>query len=238
MSRSHVEFRGSPNVRALPDIRRAPLYPATLLSQYDNSPIIRALLQSFEWAVNPSWEIDAFYASVFNPHTAFGWGLDVWGRIVGIDRAIVLEGNPNAFGFFGSELAPFGQGPFYSANATSLQVLSDEAYRLLIFLKAAINISTGTMRELNALFLWLFGSRGRVMVLHVGTMHLRLLFRFRLKIFERALLTQAMTSPIPAGVGYDIYDVPLKTFGFNGSGLMPFGQGQFVQGGPQNANSD
>lgn len=237
MSKSYVEFRASPNIRALADIRRAQLYPETLLSQYDNSPIMKALLRDFEWALDPAWEIDAFYASVFNPHTAFGWGLDVWGRIVGIDRAIVLEGNPDAFGFLGSDLAPFGQGPFYSANATSLQVLADEAYRLLIFLKAAINISTGSLAELNALFLAIFAGRGAVMVLHVGTMRLRLLFRFKLKIFEAAILAQAMLTPIPAGVGYDVYDVPLSTFGFNGSGLMPFGQGSFVQGGPRYAYS-
>ena len=36
--------------------------------------------------------------------------------------------------------------------------------------------------------------------------------------------------------GYLTYEVPLsKIFGFAGSGLMPFGQGVFIQGGPINA---
>lgn len=235
MSLSFVAFRGAANIRAIPDIRRAQLYPLTVLSQYDNSPRIKAILRDFEYAVDPYGEIDAFYSAVFNPRTAFGWGLDVWGRIVGIDRAIVLDGNPCAFGFFGSGLLPFGQGPFYSRYSTYRFVLTDEAYRLLIFLKAAINIGTGTLGELNRIASILFGTDGPVMVLHVGTMRLRFLFRFTLKPWQRSLLAQETVAPVPAGVGYDVYDVPLSTFGFHGSNLKPFNQANFVKGAPKNA---
>lgn len=205
----------------------------TILSQYDNSPRLLALVAGFNAVVDPAADIDAFYAAVFDPRTAVGWGLDVWGRIVGVDRVITLEGSPTAFGFLGSLLRPFGQGPFYSANATSNYMLADEAFRLLIFMKAAVNLTDGTLASLNRILQQFFGRRGTVMVLHVGTMRLRFLFRFSLKIYERALLSRADVPPIPAGVGYELYDVPRETFGFAGSGLQPFGQGAFVSRPPQ-----
>lgn len=237
MARSFVAFRSERNIRTIPDIRRRPLYPKTLLSEYDNSPRLKALLCGFEKAVDPYWAIDAFYQAIFDPRTAIGWGLDVWGRIVGIARDIVMDGDQNVFGFFGSDLQPFGQAPFYFANATNTYTLTDTAFRVLVFLKAAINISTGTLAELNYLFSKIFGERGHVMVLHTGTMHLRLVFRFKLSLYERGLLGTGGANPVPAGVGYDIYDVPVKTFGFQGSNLMPFDQGAYVQGGPINADS-
>lgn len=206
---------------------------ATILSQYDNSPRLLALVEGFNALIDPEAAIDAFYAAVFDPRTATGWGLDVWGRIVGVDRAVTLKGIPGAFGFADSLLQPFGEGPFWSANATSTYVLADEAFRLLIFLKAAINITDGTLPSLNRILHTFFAGRGPVMALHVGTMRMRLVFRFMLKTYERAILAKADMTPIPAGVGYELYDVPKTTFGFAGSGLMPFGQGAFVARGPQ-----
>lgn len=205
---------------------------ATILSQYDNSPRLLGLIEGFNALIDPEASIDAFYAAVFDPRTATGWGLDVWGRIVGVDRAVTLEGIPGAFGFDGSGLAPFGQGPFWNANATTTHVLADEAFRLLIFMKAAINITDGTLAQINRLLSHFFAERGQVMALHVGTMRMRLVFRFMLKTYERAILAKADMTPIPAGVGYELYDVPLATFGFAGSGLMPFGEGAYVSRAP------
>lgn len=209
----------------------------TILSQFDNSPRLLALLSAFDEQVDPAPAIDAFYAAVFDPRTAFGWGLDVWGRIVGVERIIELAGIPDAFGFDGSDLMPFGQGPFYSEQATTTYTLGDDTYRLLIFCKAAINISDGTLADLNRIMQWLLGDRGSVAVLHTGTMQIRFLFRFSLLPYEQALLTRDDVPPKPAGVGYDVYAVPKDTFGFFGSGLMPFGQGAFVKGGAVNAYS-
>lgn len=208
----------------------------TILSQFDNSPRLLALLGDFDALTTPEADIDAFYAAVFNPLTAFGWGLDVWGRIVGISRVIELEGNPQSFGFDGSGLRPFGQGPFYSVQTGVSYRLGDDAYRLLIFCRAAINITDGTLSSLNRIMHWLFGSRGSVAVLHVGTMEIRFLFRFSLRPYELALLAREDVPPKPAGVGFDIYAVPRATFGFDGSGLMPWGQGAF-SGGAINAYS-
>ena len=73
------------------------------------------------------------------------------------------------------------------------------------------------------------------MVLHVGTMHIRYLVEFRLLPYQRALILRDDVPPKPAGVGYDIFEVPYPAFGFAGSGLHPFNQGTFVPGGPVDA---
>lgn len=128
----------------------------TILSQFDNSPRLLALLTAYNAQVDPSVDIAALYEQVFDPRTATGWGLDVWGRIVGIGRVIQLDASGAVFGFDRSSLRPFGQGTFYRRAVNSNFRLADEAYRLLIFFKAAVNITDGSLRDLNRLLAWFF----------------------------------------------------------------------------------
>ena len=100
---------------------------------------------------------------------------------------------------------------------------------MLVFVKAAINITDGSLRDLNRIFHMLFGDRGQVCALHVGTMVMRILMRFPIDDYIRALLTTETMTPIPAGVGWDLYEVPVHTFGFEFSGLKPFNQGAFAR---------
>lgn len=233
-----VNFRAQRNIRALDDIRRGRLWPHTLISQYDNAVRLCALLAGEEEQLSPVWDMQHFFQAVFDPRTATGWGLDCWGQIVGISRQIALDGSTAAFGFDGSGLEPFGQGTFWSENATSTYSLTDDAYRQLIFFKAGINISDGTLASLNRLMMAMFGQRGVVCVLHVGTMKIRFYFDFYLLPYERALLARDDVPPKPAGVGFDVYEVPrAETFGFQGADLQPFNQGNFAPGGPQDAYS-
>lgn len=210
----------------------------TILSQYANSPRLLALIAAFDARVDPEADIDAFYREVFDPRQARRWGLDVWGRIVDIARTIALEHSDVAFGFQGSGLHPFGQAPFYSDQAGSSFSLQDEAYRKLIFFKAGINISDGSMRSLNRIVHTMFADRGRAMAIHVGTMKIRFFFDFYLMPYEAALVRREDVPPKPAGVGFDVYQVKRsETFGFAGSGLQPFGCGNFVKGVPEDAYS-
>lgn len=210
----------------------------TIISQYNNSPRLLTILEGENGAIDPAVDIQAFYNAVFDPRTAVGWGLDCWGQIVGISRDIQLAGTNTAFGFDGSGLEPFGQGTFWSEDATSYYRLTDEAYRQLIFFKAAINITDGSIASLNRIMDRMFGERGTVCVLHVGTMRIRFYFDFYLRPFERALIAREDVPPKPAGVGFDVYEIRrADTFGFQGSGLQPFNQGNFAIGGPRDAYS-
>ena len=108
----------------------------TILSQYANSPALTSILKNAAEALDQTINLDAFYDNIFNIASAQGYGLDVWGRIVGVERAIEVqvtewfgfsEAEPGslsfdttqvyfhtpALGFVeGAGFSPFGQGSF------------------------------------------------------------------------------------------------------------------------------
>ena len=179
--------------------------------------------------------IELFIRKVMDIRTAGTWGLDVWGRILGISRTIVLSGDDEVLGFAGSELQPFNVGTFYQPRVTQAYTLGDDAYRLLLMLKAAADISDTSVPSLNRLLQFLFADRGNAYVLEVGVMKIRFVFEFDLQPYERALILRQDVPPKPAGVGYELFTLAYPAFGFAGSGLHPFNQGTFAQGGPVDA---
>ena len=72
----------------------------TILSQYANSPTIVQLVTNLNAYIDPTTNIDAFYDFVWNVDTAKGYGLDVWGRIVGVGRVLEIA-TVDYFGFTG-----------------------------------------------------------------------------------------------------------------------------------------
>lgn len=142
-------------------------YLKTIISQYANSPVILRLIQNFDIYVDPTANINAFYNMLWNVDTAQGYGLDVWGRIVGVTRTLqVAQGR--WLGFKESTTVnsdPFNQSPFYfGATLTNNFLLSDAAFRLLIFAKALANISDGSIPSINMLLMNLFPGRGNAYV--------------------------------------------------------------------------
>lgn len=139
----------------------------TILSQYANSPAITAIIESFNDAADQSANLRSFFDNIWNLDTAQGYGLDVWGRIVGINRVLKID-LTKWFGFSeaGSASAdPFNQSPFYSGQpTTSNYSLVDQAYRQLIIAKAMANISDGSIPSINALLMYLFPGRGNCYV--------------------------------------------------------------------------
>ena len=207
----------------------------TVIMQYQHSPRLLALIEAFNAAIDPEPWLQEFFARVFDPATAESWGLDVWGRIVAASRTIPYMGSDwLPLGFLGQTCANFGHGAFYSGQAASSVTLADNAYRALIFFKAAANISNGTLPTLNRLLATFFADRGNIQVIHVGTMRLRVVAYFALRPWEMSILALDDYTPIPAGVGYELYTVnPPRVFGFKGTGGQNFGHGHFQPQGPQ-----
>ena len=133
----------------------------TIISQYAQSPVINQLIANTNQYFDPTANIDAFYNLVWNVETAVGYGLDTWGRIVGVGRVLTIE-TGTWFGFEqASDAEPFNQAPFWSGNpVTSNFALSDDAFRLLILAKAAANISDGSIPSINQILMSLFPGRG------------------------------------------------------------------------------
>ena len=197
----------------------------TIQSQYGASPHIIGIVEAAAKQLDPTGDIQTFYDKVFNPLTAEGVGLDIWGRIVGANRYLTVD-NEDFFGFLGSLLNPFNQSPFYVTGDTDHYRLTDEAYRTLIFLKAAANIGNATLPSLKEILSTLFDDT--VLVMNIGNMKVRVVFEFYLSAYQRALFAEYGLLNLGAGVGFEYYQIePQNTFGFNGSGLQPFSQGIF-----------
>ena len=138
----------------------------TVQSEYASSQRLMSLLAAIEAWLSPDADYEAFYQTVWNVDTAAGYGLDIWGRIVGIPRTLTLSDVPTfGFGEAGDRVG-FGQGPFYEARlgATQNFVLEDDVYRQLILAKAAYNITIGSTQAINAIMMQLFSGRGNCWV--------------------------------------------------------------------------
>ncbi len=174
--------------------------------------------------IDPSQNINDFFDSVWNIDTAVGFGLDIWGKIVGVGRNLTIPAGAANFGFKeGLNYQPFGQAPFYNGTvAASTYTLTDSAYRKLILVKALANISQCTARSLNQLLQNLFSTRGRCYVIDGGGMTMRFVFEFALLPYEIAILTQSSAVPRPAAVNAKVvqFDSP-TTFGFQEQGIGP-----------------
>lgn len=205
----------------------------TIISQYANSPTLIQLINNFNDYIDPGANIDAFYNYVWNVDTAVGYGLDVWGRIVGVDRQIAISGVGTFFGFNDGvdDYAPFNSAPFFSGSfGTGVYTLTDDAYRTLILVKALANISDCTAPAVNRLLSNLFASRGRCYVLDLGGMRIRYIFEFALENYELTIIQNSGAIPRPAGVAIEIYQAATPTFGFAEAGpsAAPWGQGPFI----------
>ncbi len=205
----------------------------TLLSQYANSPTLLALIGQFNAAADPATLIDAFYDEVWNIATAQGYGLDLWGRIVGVARTLAMSSG-KTFGFHEATAAsadPFGQSPFYGGPVASQNVaLSDDAFRVLILAKAYANISRAAIPVYNAILRQLFPGRGNAFVCDTGGMNARLTFDFALDPYELAILKQSGAFQPPTGVLFEIMQAP-GCLGFaEAAGSAPFNTGIFFGG--------
>lgn len=203
----------------------------TIISQYANSATIVQLVQNMNGYIDPTTDFANFYSYVWNVQTAQGFGLDILGRIVNVSRMLQIPASLVNLGFKeGVNYQPFGQAPFYAGiPASNTYLLSDNAYRVLILMKALLNISNMTAPSLNQLLKNMFAGRGRCYVIDGGGMTMRLVFEFALFPYELAILTQSNTVPRPAAVSATVLQVDLPTtFGFmEAVNLQPFGQGVF-----------
>jgi hypothetical protein len=174
----------------------------TVISQYANSPVLLSLLESFADAVDPTTDLDTFYDDVWNIATAQGFGLDIWGRIVGVNR--VLSVVPKYWGFEEAGTAsadPFNQSPFYSGPVASNNYpLSDSAFRTLILAKAAANLSNCSIISINALLNFLFQGRGSCYCTDGLDMTMTYTFHFAITQVELSIIQNSGVLPRPSGV--------------------------------------
>lgn len=180
----------------------------TIIAQYANSPILLQLINNMNAYIDPLAILFNFYSQIWNVMAAQGYGLDVWGRIVGVTRYFNNPTAPNWFNFresgIGTPFGPAGSSPFFDGSAlTSVYRLSDAQFLPLILVKALANISVCSAQVLNQLLQNLFGA-GTVYTQDLGGMKMQMNFT-ALTQTNLAILINTKALPRPTGVMNYIY---------------------------------
>lgn len=179
----------------------------TVLSQYANSPILNQLILNMDSYLDQTINFQSFYDLVMNVDTAQGYGLDVWGRIVNVSRTLSVTTTETYLGFeeAGAPAQPFNQAPFFAGEQISDNfVLTDTAYRTLIFAKALANICDGSIPAINQILLNLFPNRGNCYVIDGLDMTMTYKFEFVLSSVELAIIAQSGALPKSTGVSASV----------------------------------
>lgn len=179
-------------------------YAQTVLSQYANSQRMLTILEGWNQSLDPANLINFWYQQVWNLSTAQGYGLDVWGRIVGVSRVLKISSG-KYFGFSeANDLTEegFNSAPFYSGSSvTSNFRLSDEGFRQLIYAKALANITDGSVLSINAILMTLFAGQGDAYVQDNGNMTMTYVFKFVPTDVQVSIIQNSGVLLRPTGVG-------------------------------------
>ena len=175
----------------------------TVLSQYACAPSLNALIAAWNQAFDPATLIETWYQKIWNLETTQGYGLDVWGRIVGVQRILSITSDT----FIGFEEAEelteegFNTAPWYSGTvSTGNYRLSDDGFRQLICAKAMANITDGSITSLNAILMTLFAGQGDAWVSDNGGMSMTYTFGFVPSAVQISIIQNSGVLPRPAGV--------------------------------------
>ncbi|GAA3686676.1 MULTISPECIES: DUF2612 domain-containing protein [Acetobacter] len=175
----------------------------TILSQYANSPALCSFIEAWNQMLDPSAMINDWYNLVWNVQTAQGYGLDVWGRIVGVSRILSITSVKYLGWREANDLTEdsFNQAPWYrGVDATSNYRLSDDGYRQLIYAKALANISDGSILSLNRILTTLFAGQGDAYVHDGADMSMTYVFKFVPTDVQVSIIQNSGVLPRPAGV--------------------------------------
>lgn len=185
-------------------------FTKTVIAQYANSPVLLSVLGSYDAAFRACSFFDDFYNNVWNLDTALGFGLDIWGQIVGINRTIKIF-NGFFWGYNEETLLlarPYNDitGMFRDFQELSGEItFSDEVYRKLILAKAYYNLSDQSITSINTLLMTLFGHDGHeVYVKDNFDMTISFVFNWLPDTTEAAIMINAGLLSRPAGVRLNI----------------------------------
>lgn len=174
----------------------------TVLSEYANSPVMMRLVNYFAEWLDPASRFQQFYEDIWNIETAKGFGLDIWGRILGVNRVLQVPVGEYLGFESDADAQPFGHGIFYSGSrATNNVALTDQAYRTLLLAKAALNITDASIPSINAILLDLFGDG---YVRDNLDMTITYVFSVALTPLQTAIVYQSGVLPKPCGVSFTV----------------------------------
>lgn len=179
--------------------------------QYDNAPALKSLIEVKDEYYNTNLTLfwDKIVSDFLNIHTATDWGLNLWGKILQLNR-------------------------IYNINGQTI-TLSTETYRRVILGNLQLIHSNGTIPEINKYLNFIFkkdeGANFQSYAFDNNDMSVQYVLNFEPTQEELALIYARVILPTPAGVQDRLYILEqTKIFGFYDTGFQPFGQAPFWDG--------
>lgn len=183
----------------------SPNIDGVIISQYAQGPVLTALIDNAAQYFDQSANWNNFYQYVWNIDTAVGFGLDFWGKVLGVSRYLQIPATAAYLGFQGAGGTasghPFDVGVFFDgATATQTYALPDPDYRILLYAKAFGNICRCCIPVLNQLMRMLFSAYGDAYCLDNGNMQMTWYLGFTPTSIQLAIVEQSGVLPHPTGV--------------------------------------
>ena len=187
----------------------SPNIDLTLISQYAQSPILTQLIDNLGGYFDQTTNWNNFLFDVWSIDTAFGFGLDFWGKVLGVTRYLELAVSAQYLGLTGSDGTSSGHafdvGVFFDgATATQTYSLPDSDYRTLLLAKAFANIARTCIPVLNQLLMMLFQGYGDAYVEDNGNMQMTYYLGWAPTSIQLAIIEQSGVMPHPTGVAVSV----------------------------------
>ena len=181
----------------------------TDISQYAQSPVLMQMIADFSQWFDQSANWNNFYLYVWNIDTAQGFGLDFWGKVLGVTRYLLLPVTAEFLGLTGSDGTAsgyaFGVGVFFDGvTDTQTYALPDPDYRTLLYAKAFANICRSCIPVLNQLLMTLFVGYGDAYVEDDGNMAMKFYLGWAPTAVQLAIIEQSGVIPHPTGVAVSV----------------------------------
>lgn len=182
-----------------------------IIWQYDNAENLKGLIKRKESYYSENlqqfWQI--IVKEFLNIHTAEDWGLNLWGKILKLNR-------------------------IYNVNGTDVTI-SKELFRRVVLGQLQLIHSNGTIPEINQYLNFIFkkdeSSNFQSYAFDNNNMTIQYVLNFEPTDEELALIYSRTILPTPAGVLDRVYILDQsKIFGFYDTGFQPWGQAPFWDG--------
>ena len=175
------------------------------LWQYEQAPHEKKMLENKQKFLKEN--VEDFWSNwltdVFNINTATTFGLNLWGRLLGVGR------------------------PTYIDNGVVVD-FTDEQYRTVLKGRVMLMMSNCSIPEINKYLNYLFPNKS-VFVVDYQNMSMKIVFYYTPTAQELAIAQLDGFLPRPAGVDVDYVIVPPdEVFGFDGQELSTFDNGTFL----------
>ena len=178
---------------------------ALILWQYDNSLKLRGLIDNragfFRDNVSNLWK--DYIANVLNISTANTFGLNFWGRALGVPR------------------------PQYEDSLGATVFISDDMYRRLMLARVFLYRSSGTISEFNRYFKFVFPT---VFFVLLDGLNMTMTLNIDMSVSDEDFAVMNMPNffPLPGGVKLIINKVEFDVFSFQGMDLGTLDNEPFI----------